>query len=1529
MCTERLKDAYKAFRSLLFSAIIVVGLLFFTFYVLLSIPAIQRQIAQVATRELTEFLGGEVQIGDISIFPFNEVVLEDVSLLTPQGEECINISRVGAGISLWSLLIERKIVITYAEIIGLDSKIWKTSPDSPLNIQFLIDAFAPKDKNKPPTRFDLKVHNVVIRRSTISYDNRWIQPKDSPYQFDPNHILIERFNADILLPRLSNEDFRFDVRRISLRLGGTFELNSLRFKGELTDKQLTLNDFRLELPHTLITLNDQQQKFSSLSELKQQLLNTPRKLELKDARINPSDFSIFLPALKDINQEITLNLYAYGSPDNIESFDMVLSPQGDDSSISLTGSGSNLLDRGNMAIAIDKFHAILKNSLSRKVADIIPANYKNVVDKVTALGDIDISLSAKLSQASGNIDGILSLLTSCGKMETEVSMNVPQLREFKFNRFNAKGLLLAENLQIADIFEKSPASDLTARAEFNVEMGGKLPSGLLNCEIENVVANGHQLQNIVASLEKTGDEINLNLDSDNPALGLHLEGAAALRENLSDINLSANVDNIDFGLFSTSPKMRESSVGGSVELELSDLNPATVCGSGKISNLKYAERNRSLKLNNFDFALQENPDSAGGRLIDIESDWFNLAAEVDCPIKSVVPNIIRIVRKGVPLMARFIPEPQFIPEQNKVANPSKGNINGTLTLKPVEAPYKFFNVGITPLVESSVSASFDFTDETLNLNANFPYLKQGKNKLIRETALATLIDGRDETCNVSLHTLYPTKKGDAEVDLNLIGFDDKLKTDIDFNKSSQSGFYGTLGLETFLTRDPSSGKDRVHLNVKPSRFMLNGAEWNVSPAAIEYSNGVLAIDRLNINHDDQFIDIRGVGSSSVKDEVVVKLAGIDLDYIFDTLNINYVTFGGEATGEVMAAAIFSGSPVLQTRGLHVKNLSYNGGVLGDGDLSSSFDIKEKKVNIMADIKEKGQRKAFVDGGIWVTRDSLSFSLQADKVDIEFLKPFMASFTSDVSGRASGNAKLYGTFSDIDLVGRLFADTIRMRVDYTNVVYAGSDSVIMTPGKIEIPHIRLYDRDGHSGVFSGIVRHRYFHEPSFEFNLRDADNLLCYDTNSAMNEMWYGTVYGTGGGRIRGDNSLVAIDIDMTTRSNSDFTFVLTDTQEASEYKFLNFTDRRKEHQKQQAVEDEPDFLSQFHRQIQEDDGSETEILMDIRASITPQATLNIVMDPVAGDKIRANGSGAMQIEYDSGTDDMRMYGKFTLDQGHYNFSLQDIILKDFSIKPGSTISFNGDPLDGILDIAATYRVNTNLSDLDKSFSTDRDLNRTNVPVDAVLLVNGPMTSPAISFDIDLPTLTDEVERKVRSIISTDDQMSRQILYLLALNRFYTPEYMGGSSNGGEWASVASSTISSQITNVLGQLTDKVSVMPSFRSDKGDFSDMEVDLALSSKLLNNRLLLNGNFGYRDKSTSTTTFIGDFDIEYVLTRNGALRLKAYNHFNDENYYLKSSLTTQGVGIVVRKEFDSLNLRKLFRRKEKGKTDPRKRKSKVKNP
>ena len=107
---------------------------------------------------------------------------------------------------------------------------------------------------------------------------------------------------------------------------------------------------------------------------------------------------------------------------------------------------------------------------------------------------------------------------------------------------------------------------------------------------------------------------------------------------------------------------------------------------------------------------------------------------------------------------------------------------------------------------------------------------------------------------------------------------------------------------------------------------------------------------------------------------------------------------------------------------------------------------------------------------------------------------------------------------------------------------------------------------------------------------------------------------------------------------------------------------------------------------------------------------------------------------------------------------------------------------------------------------------------------------------------------------------------------------------------------------MGQLSDNWSISPKVRSERGDFSDLEVDLYLSSQLLNNRLLFNGSFGYRDSRYNTTNFIGDFDIEYLLTENGNLRLKGYNHFNDRNHTMRTAITTQGLGLIYKHDFNT---------------------------
>ena len=93
----------------------------------------------------------------------------------------------------------------------------------------------------------------------------------------------------------------------------------------------------------------------------------------------------------------------------------------------------------------------------------------------------------------------------------------------------------------------------------------------------------------------------------------------------------------------------------------------------------------------------------------------------------------------------------------------------------------------------------------------------------------------------------------------------------------------------------------------------------------------------------------------------------------------------------------------------------------------------------------------------------------------------------------------------------------------------------------------------------------------------------------------------------------------------------------------------------------------------------------------------------------------------------------------------------------------------------------------------------------------------------------------------------------------------------------------------------------------------MEMLLSSQLLDNRLLFNGSFGYRNNTyQQKNDFVGEFDLEYKLTPSGEIRLKAYNHANDMYKYLNGALTTQGVGVMFKKDFSHLS--EFFRRRRK---------------
>jgi hypothetical protein len=250
---------------------------------------------------------------------------------------------------------------------------------------------------------------------------------------------------------------------------------------------------------------------------------------------------------------------------------------------------------------------------------------------------------------------------------------------------------------------------------------------------------------------------------------------------------------------------------------------------------------------------------------------------------------------------------------------------------------------------------------------------------------------------------------------------------------------------------------------------------------------------------------------------------------------------------------------------------------------------------------------------------------------------------------------------------------------------------------------------------------------------------------------------------------------------------------------------------------------------------------------------------------------------------------------------------------GGRISWTGDPYDADIDLRGVYRLKTSLTSLGPSIDSTK---RSRINVEAVIHLTDQLFNPTINFSIRLPNADEEMNSLVFSVIDTtnDAMMTQQILSLLVLGSF--------SYTGGENASIGASSfsfISGQLSNWLSQISKNFDIGLHYKpGDK--LSDEELEVALSTQLFNDRVTIDGNFGVignRQTNENASNIVGDVDINVLLTPDGRLRMKAFNHSNTSTWfnlraYEDYSPYTQGVGFSYRQEFDRFG--DLFRRKRK---------------
>ena len=900
--------------------------------------------------------------------------------------------------------------------------------------------------------------------------------------------------------------------------------------------------------------------------------------------------------------------------------------------------------------------------------------------------------------------------------------------------------------------------------------------------------------------------------------------------------------------------------------------------------------------------------------LDVEAPFVSLYARGQYDLTTIYGSIMRLVADKLPT----------IPGISKHAAKGYNDFTLQANITSAEVLQRMFGLPLSLSLPVHINGNISDAEKNVNLYINAPNFSWDGSAF--------------HDANIELNTIGDSLRMEARISqglpyekapvyrLHAAAADNNLSTLLYYaNQSSKLPITGKIDARTqFFTSD--NGTTGVHVTVNPSEIMLGEKKWLLNPADIIYRKNELTVDMLNFSHGDQHIIINGKATPQATDSIVADLKDVDVAYILNLVNFHSVDFAGKASGKAVVKSIFQ-TPEAYAN-LDVKDFVFENGPLGTLHAKAAYDNQEGQINIDATAEDGPEHLTVINGYVSPKRNYIDLGIEAHNTSLKFMENFCGSFLNNVEAWCKGKLNVVGDLKNINLVGDVVAHG-RMHMKQLGTDYTFNHlRAHAIPDDIQFEGDSIYDshyngKHSHFALIRGGIHHKHLTRLSYDLDI-DANNFLGFDTHEFGDDTFYGTVFATGTVGIHGKSGETIIDIDATPEPHSIFVYNVASPDAISAGSFIHWNDATPYIYRPYSPDSDKDKKKDSSSDFSSD------MRINFLVNTNPNLTLKLMMDDQTGDYITLNGNGVIRANYynKGGLD---MFGNYVVDHGHYKLTIQNIIKKDFDFQPGGTIAFGGDPYNAPLNLQAKYTVNgVPLSDLNigRSFSSN------NIRVDCLMDITGTPGAPKVDFSMDLPTVNSDAKQMIYSVINSQEEMNQQVLYLLGIGRFYTQTKNNQTSEDASqqsqtslaMQSLLSGTISQQINNVLSSFVNSSNWNFGANISTGNegFNNAEYEGILSGRLLNNRLLFNGQFGYRDNANATQSFIGDFDLRYLIFPNGNLSIHVYNQTNDR-YFTRNSLNTQGVGLIMKKDF--FNLRDLLGIKKKSKDKEKEDKNKKK--
>lgn len=1478
----------------------------------------QRSVVDAITSSLSHQVGTRVSIDEIEWNFLNSFVLKDVYIEDLNQDTMLFMDRTKVTINVWRLL-QSQISFRTVQFSGLEANLSMDSAQVP-NFQFFVDAFKPDNNDTLSFKWSMDIESVAFNDCQIVYKNAY--KNNTIGKLNPNDLRIYGINGCLYVNSFQTDELSVLMENISFKEQSGFYVENISSKIISDNDIIALKNFSLKTLNSKLNVDSFTVYHDYLRAFDDPINKLRGDIHISKSTIKPSDFSVFKPSLDNLQQSFQIEGEFFGYLNHLQIEDLKVNY------------GTSTCVSGDLLV--DDFFPNSQNVKLNGALERISSNSSELSDLLRVVLEREIQLPKALDSIGtfayqGSIFGDLSnmktegvITSNLGSINTLVSVNSPDLL---LNSYTIVGninttdchlnKLFGNSSQLGNVaFKMNVTLDKLADRNFTLDAEGA---------IDSLYYKDYCYQNVSLKGKFNNDGFDGKVIMSDKNAELSFLGKSDLRKEKPLFHFVSSVNDIDLVKTHLIENADDAHISFNVETNFVGKTLDDMEGSLSMDNVVFIQDDKELSLNNFSLSATTLVNNA--KRLSVYSDYLNGSIMGTYSFTSLSNLLYNIAHQYIPSIMKD--------EKPVIVTERKNNFQFDFTVENLEPIHDVYSMPLVVMDEARVKGFLNEEKQKFRIRVEAPKLRKGDAYM--DDCVFLCENPYDQLKLMCRATYLPKNKmrNPYFLSFNSTAKENKIDLDFNFSNSVEETYSGKIGFDAFF-KDYVKGEGvTADMHIKPSSIILNDTVWNIRECNIALDKKWIKIDSFLFDHGSQFLCINGINSSTSNDSINVHFSDLYLGYISDMVANKDISFNGVTDGDVFLFRMFN---VPYFKGdLYVYDGALNDYVLGDMSVKSSWKEKEKcidfNVDLLSMIEDKQDlSKSTLHGGVFLGKDSLFVGGNLKDVDLKFLRKYLKNVLHDNTGTATGYLSAYGKFGNIGLDGTLFVKNMAFNVDFLKTSYVLSDSVKFTPHTIELNQTQLFDMEGRYGIVSGMLLHDAFRNLKYAFDMK-CNNLMMMNTKEEDNETFYGKVYAKGDAHISGTPEIVNINLSMKTMPNTLVTIPIEGTSTAKEGDFVSFV----QHEDQKTMTEKRRIRREKIKQMNEKKSrSRSNIQLTLDLEATPDAQVHLIMDSQQGDVIRANGTGALRMTYNQKDNNFKMYGGYEIEKGDYLFTIQSVISRKFEISKGSIVQWTGNPYNAELNIKAKYGLNAPISDIIE----DPNIRSSNMFVNCLLNLNGTIKSPSIKFDIELPNSDEDLKSQLRSVINTDEAMNRNIASLLAFGHFYTLDKMDRNVVAtNELSSVGFSTLSSQLTNWISKINQDFNIglnyRPTSTSTDGTITSSEFDVALSTQFLNDRLILNGNFGYRDVVTeedNISNSIIDFDIEYKLNKSGKLRTKGFNRSN--NSYFKQAPNTQGIGIVYREDFDSFSeltksywqsLKRVFTKKEDDETEEEKKDSK----